>query len=230
MTDVVLYAVFPYAAVATAVVAGIYRYRSDRFSFTSRSTQFLENRLLFFGSVPWHYAIGTILLAHILAALFPGTWAALLGSPVRLLVLEGTGLALGAAATAGIAVLAVRRVTDSRLAAITGPLDWIVVAALLLQAASGVYVAWTYRWGAAWYLHTAVPWFGSLVRLAPEPAYVSVLPFAAKLHLLNAFLLVALFPFTRLVHLVSVPLGHLRRPPQQVVWNRKERHVPGEVK
>jgi nitrate reductase gamma subunit len=230
MTDLVLYAVFPYAAVLLAVVVGIYRYRSDRFSYTSRSSQFLESRLLFFGSVPWHYAIGTILLAHILAALFPESWAVLLGSPNRLLILEGTGLALGAAATAGIAVLIVRRATDSRLAAVTGPLHWIVVASLLFQAASGVYVAWTYRWGAAWYLHTAVPWFGSLVRLAPEPATVSVLPLAAKLHLLNAFLLVALFPFTGLVHLVSVPLGHLHRPPQLVVWNRKGPRVPGGAK
>lgn len=230
MTDVVLYAVFPYAAVLLAVVVGIYRYRSDRFSYTSRSSQFLESRLLFFGSVPWHYAIGIVLLGHVLAALFPESWAALLGSPARLLVLEGTGLALGIAATAGIAVLVVRRLTDARLAAITGPLDWVVVAALLLQVASGVYVAWTYRWGAAWYLHTAVPWFGSLLRLAPEPAYVSVLPFAARLHLLNAFLLVALFPFTRLVHLVSVPLGYLRRPPQRVVWNRKGPRVSGEAK
>lgn len=221
MADFVLYAVFPYAAVILAVVVGIYRYRVDRFSYTSRSSQFLEGRLLFFGSVPWHYAIGIILLAHILATLFPGSWAALLGSPVRLLVLEGTGLALGAAATAGVAVFVLRRLSDDRIAATTEPMDWIVLASLLFQAGSGVYVAWTYRFGGSWYLYTAVPWLWSLARLSPEPAFVSVLPLAAKLHLLNAFLLVALFPFTRLVHLVSVPLGHLGRPPQLVAWNRR---------
>jgi nitrate reductase gamma subunit len=228
MADVVLYAVFPYAAVLLAVVVGIYRYRSDRFSFTSRSSQFLEGRLLFFGSVPWHYAIGAILLAHLLAALFPESWAALLGSPGRLLLLEGTGLALGIAATTGIAVLALRRLTDARLAAITVPLDWIVLACLLVQAASGVYVAWTYRWGGAWYLHTAVPWLGSLVRLSPEPGYVTVLPFAAKLHLLNAFVLVALLPFTRLVHLFTIPVSYAWRPYLLFLWNRKGRHIAGD--
>ncbi len=223
MRDFVLYAAFPYAAVALAVAVTVYRYRMDRFSFTSRSSQFLEGRYLFWGSVPWHFAIGAILLAHILAAVFPGAWASLLGSPLRLVVVEVTGLALGLAATAGIAVLCLRRLANARLAAITGPLDWLILLVLLVQTGSGVYVAWTYRWGAAWYLHTAAPWFESLARLAPEPSYVAMLPLAAKIHLLNAFVLVALFPFSRLVHVVSVPLGYLFRPHQLVIWNRRSR-------
>lgn len=221
MADIILYAVFPYAAVLLAIAVGTYRYRSDRFSFTSRSSQFLEGRLLFFGSVSWHYAIVVILLAHILAALFPESWAALLGSPSRLFILEGTGLALGVAATAGIAILLLRRLSDARLAATTEPMDWIVLASLLFQAGSGVYVAWAYRFGAAWYLHTAVPWLWSLARLSPEPSYVAVLPLAAKLHLLNAFFLVVLLPFTRLVHLFSIPVSYAWRPNLLYRWNHK---------
>ena len=168
-----LFGAFPYAAVLLAVGAGVYRYFSDRFSYTSHSTQFLENRWLFWGSVPWHYGILIILLAHILAALL----------------------------------------------AITTAMDWILLLVLFLQVASGVYIAWKYRWGSAWYLHTAVPWLGSLFRLHPETAYVDTLPVIVKFHLVNAFALVALLPFTRLVHLFTIPVSYAWRP--YLLWNKK---------
>ncbi len=164
-----LFGSFPYAAVLLAVGAGIYRYFSDRFSYTSRSTQFLENRWLFWGSVPWHYGILIILLAHILAALFPGAWGFLIGTPTRLFLVEAAGFALGLIALFGAAALLARRLLRPRLLAITTAMDWILLLALLLQVASGVYIAWKYRWGSSWYLHTAVPWLGSLFRLRPEP-------------------------------------------------------------
>src|SRR4030066_251708 len=72
MLDTVLFAAFPYVAVVLAVVGGIVRYFTDRFSFSSHSSQFLENRVLFWGSVSWHYGIIFVLLAHIGALAFSG--------------------------------------------------------------------------------------------------------------------------------------------------------------
>lgn len=216
-----LFAAFPYAAVLLAASAGAYRYFSDRLSFTSSSTQFLENRWFFWGSVPWHYGILLVLLAHVLAALFPGPWGALLGDPVRLFVLEATGLGLGLLAAFGIAALAVRRIVHPRLSAVTSAMEWLLLLVLFLQVASGVYIAWRYRWGAAWYLHTAVPWLWSLARLQPETSYMAPLPAIVKFHAVNAFVLVALFPFSRLVHIVSLPLGYAWRPYLLFFWNRR---------
>jgi len=95
MIDLILFGIFPYVAVALAVAVGSYRYLVDRYSWSSHSSQFLESRVLFWGSVPWHYAILLILLAHLLAVLFPGSWGVLLGRPLRLYFLEVSGLALG---------------------------------------------------------------------------------------------------------------------------------------
>ena len=67
MTDLILFGVFPYVAVALAVAVGSYRYLVDRYSWSSHSSQFLESRLLFWGSVPWHYAILAILLAALVS-------------------------------------------------------------------------------------------------------------------------------------------------------------------
>ena len=222
MTDLILFGVFPYVAVALAVAVGSYRYIIDRYSWSSHSSQFLESRLLFWGSVPWHYAILLILLAHLLAVLFPGGWGVLLGRPVRLYFLEVSGLALGLCTVIAIVLLMARRLADARLAAVTTRIDWLVMGLLLLQVATGVYIAFTLRWGGVWYVHTATPWLRSLLSFQPEVQYLAVLPTVVKVHAFNAFLLVALLPFSRLVHALSVPLGYLARPCQVVIWYRQQ--------
>ena len=112
--DVLLFVVFPYLAVALAVFVGVMRYFNDRFSFSSLSSQFLENRTLFWGSVPWHYGIILVLTAHLLAAVFPTQWGNLISDQTRLYVLEVTGLALALMAILGLTLLIVRRITNAR--------------------------------------------------------------------------------------------------------------------
>ncbi len=223
MTDTILFGVFPYVAVALMVGVGLYRYCVDRYSWSSQSSQFLESRVLFWGSVPWHYAILIILLAHFLAFLVPSGWGVLLGNPLRLYLLEVTGLALGLSTLIAIVLLIFRRIGNARVSAVTTVVDWLVLATLVLQVATGVYIAFTLRWGSVWYLHTASPWLWSLLKLDPQVHYLAALPTVVKLHAFNAFLIIALFPFSRLVHVVSVPLTYLSRPYQIVVWYRTRR-------
>ncbi len=217
MSDLFLFGVVPYLAVALAVGGTVYRFRALRSTVTTRSSQLLEGRAQSWGSVPWHYAILAILAAHLAAALFPGTWARLLGSPWRLFALEATGLGLGVLALLGILVLTARRFS---LLSTTGAMDWVVVLLLLLQAATGVYVAFALRWGSAWYLHTAAPWLASLVRLSPQVDAMAALPGVVKVHAVNAFVLLGLVPLSRLVHATVIPIHYLWRPPQLVIWRR----------
>lgn len=219
MFDIVLFAVFPYVAVILAIVVGIYRYATDQFSYSSFSSQFLENRTLFWGSVPWHYSILIILLAHFLAALFPGLWAGVISAPTRLYVLEVTGLILAVMAIAGLVLFFVRRFRNPRVLVVTSPMDWVLLVTLLVQVALGFWVALSYRWGADWYLYTAAPWLVSLFKLNPQVQYVTALPLLAKIHMLGGFLIIALIPFTRLVHVLTLPIPYLWRPMQVVFWN-----------
>ncbi len=226
MFDTFLFAVFPYLAVALAVAVGIYRYFSDRFSYSSQSSQFLESRALFWGSVTWHYGIVVVLLAHIAALAFSAEWADLVSNPARLYTLEVIGLTLGLAATLGLILLILRRIRSPRIAVVTSPADWILLAVLLAQVALGVAIALAYRWGSDWYVHTAGPWVASLFKLRPETELITILPWAVKLHALGGFLLIALFPFTRLVHVVTFPITYLWRPYQVVIWNRRPARQP----
>ena len=221
MFDVALFVAFPYVALILAVLGGISRYFTDRFSYSSFSSQFLENRTLFWGSVPFHYGILIILLAHLLPLLFPGQWAALIAVPTRLYILEVTGLALAVLTIVGLMVLILRRVRSARIFAVTSAMDWVLLVALLVQVVLGFWVALFYRWGSDWYLHTAVPWLVSLAVFNPQIQYVTALPWVVKLHMLGAFVIIALFPFTRLVHLVTFPITYLWRPYQVVIWNRR---------
>jgi len=221
MADIILFIVFPYVAVVLAVIGGIYRYFADRFSFSSLSSQLLEHRALFWGTVPWHYGIVPILLAHLLALIVPGWWGSLLGDPTRLTILELVGMALGFLAVAGIIVLLVRRLINYRVQAVTSAMDFILLALLLLQVLQGVNLAFTYRWGSLWYLHTAVPWLRSLAHLAPDATPVVHLPAAVRAHMIIGFVIIILFPFTRLVHIFTFPIRYLSRPWQVVIWNRR---------
>ena len=217
---------FPYIALILAVGVGLYRYYSHRFTYSSLSSQLLENRQLFWGSVPWHYGITLILLAHLLPWLFPRTAAAVLGNSTRLLVLELTGLALGFYCVFGIIVLIARRLpNDSRARAVTSPMDWILLLVLAFQVLSGVGVALFERWGALWYLSTAVPWLWSLVRLHPDTSTVTGLPVLIQAHILSGFVVILLFPFTRLVHVFAIPIEYLWRPYQVVIWNSDPHRV-----
>ncbi len=221
MADTVLFETFPYLAVVIAVVGSIVRYRRDRFSYSSQSSQFLGSGALFWGIVSWHYGVLLILGAHLLAFLFPGWWGTLILSPDRLYVLEVIGLSLAVVTLAGLCTLIIRRLVNQRVFAVTTKLDWVVLVALLAQVALGFWVALAYRWGSDWYLHTAVPWLRSLIVLDPEIQHVTVLPWVVKAHMLGGFVLLVLFPFTRLVHIVTAPLTYIWRPYQVVMWYRR---------
>jgi nitrate reductase gamma subunit len=211
----------PYAAVAVAVGGGIVRYRSDKFSWTTQSSQFLENRTLFWGSNAWHYGILLILGAHLAALVAPGAWSALLGPTSRLYVLEVTGIGLGFLAGFGLLVLIGRRALTRRILRVTSKADGLLLAALLFQVVTGLYVAIAYRWGGDWYPHTAVPWLRSLIELKPRIDTMAGMPWPVKAHAVGGFALLVLFPYTRLVHVVSYPLRYLWRPYQVVIWNRR---------
>ncbi|MCC7463898.1 MAG: respiratory nitrate reductase subunit gamma [Gammaproteobacteria bacterium] len=220
MTDIILLVVFPYLAVVLGVGAGVYRYRHDRFSYSSLSSQLLENRQLFWGSIPWHYGITIVLLAHLVAFLVPRAWSRIIADPVTLYTLEVAGFVLALTALVGLLVLSVRRLSQPRIRAVSTVMDWVLLAVLLLQVALGFWVSLAYRWGADWYVHTAVPWLYSLLTLQPDTQYVASLPWVVKLHMINGFLVIALFPFTRLVHLIALPFWYLWRPYQVVIRNR----------
>jgi nitrate reductase gamma subunit len=223
--NILLFAIVPYVAFALFFLVTIQRYRQRSFTYSSLSSQFLENKHHFWGSVPFHYGILIVLAGHAVAFLVPRSILLWNGHPVRLLILEGSALACAILTLVGLFNIILRRFTEPRCRKVTSTGDWIIYALLLVQIVTGIYVAIFFRWGSSWFASSATPYLWSLLKLNPEVGYLVALPAMIKLHIVNAFLIIAVFPFTRLVHILVIPNMYLWRKPQVVIWNRPRGQV-----
>ncbi len=223
-----LFGVVPYAVATLAVIVTIIRWRSAPFTVSSLSSQLLESRKLYWGTVPFHWGLSLILIGHLGALLVPRGFELWNGAPVRLYLLEMTGLALALWAAFGITMLFIRRHGDARIRRVSTPMDTIVLVIIGTQIVTGIWIAVGYRWGSYWGTGVFVPYVRSLFTFRPEPDYVAPLPIVLKLHVLSFFAFLAVFPFTRLVHIITLPLQYLFRPWQKVIANR-EPPSPGYV-
>jgi nitrate reductase gamma subunit len=217
--------VLPYVAIFIFFLGTIVRYRREPFSYSSLSSQFLENRKHFWGLVPFHYGIITVLAGHIIAFLLPRQILEWDSRPLRLYILEITALIFGLLAVVGLIGAINRRLTVSRVRQVTNLFDWIVLVLLLTQAASGVYVAIFHPWGSAWFAAAVTPYLRSLVRLNPDIGFVAAMPVGVKLHIIMAYVIIGITPFTRLVHILVAPNPYLWRRPQVVRWYNRPREV-----
>ena len=204
----------PYAAIAVFVAGVVWRYRNP-LTITARSSQILESRWLAFGAVPFHAGVLTLCIGHFIPVVIPYQWRALVSHRPFLLTVETIGAAAAILCLAGLLILFARR---SALRPASTPLDFVVLAILIAQAALGLAVATTYRWGSLWSTATTTPYLWSILTLRPDPSLVTGIPPLMTAHLAGAWIVLALIPFTRLVHMFSLPLGYLVRPPQKVVW------------
>jgi nitrate reductase gamma subunit len=223
MNDLIFFTVLPYVALFLFFFATIARYRNRPYSYSSLSSQFLENRQHFWSSVPFHYGLIGVLIIHMVGLFIPATLLWWNSVPARLVFLEVTGLALGLMALFGLINATLRRMRSSRVRVVTNFTDWILAILLLAQIVLGVCVAIFNGWGSSWFASNAAPWLWSLFRFQPDPSYVTALPILVKLHIIFAWLLIGFFPFTRLVHVLVVPNPYLWRKTQVVIWNRNRR-------
>ncbi|HEC28778.1 MAG TPA: respiratory nitrate reductase subunit gamma [Gammaproteobacteria bacterium] len=214
-----LFIAFPYIAVVVCIVGSIYRYKSNSFKYSSLSSQFLEGKTIFWGIVPFHFGILLLFLGHLFVFLFPEKVLELNSDPMRLILHEGIGFTFGISALLGLTVLFIRRITNDRLKMVTNRMDIVIVLILLLQIFLGCWIALGYRWGSSWFAADLSPYLWSLVTFSPSIEAVSAMPVVIKLHIVGAFTILLLIPFTRLVHFLVAPFHYIFRQYQVVMWN-----------
>lgn len=219
--DQFLFVALPYVCLFTFFLMTVYRYRVQSFSYSSLSSQFLENKNHFWAVVPFHYGILIVTVGHLIAFLIPRSLLAWNSVPWRLYVLEISALAFGILTLIGLVGVIVRRLTSTKVRKVTTPTDWILFGMLLVQVVSGVSIALFYPWGSSWFATSLSPYLWSIVKLSPDVSYLVALPWLVKLHIVLAFLIIGFFPFTRLVHVLVIPNPYLWRKPQVVRWHRR---------
>lgn len=216
--DPLLFAILPYVAMVVFLLGTIQRYRAQTFTYSSLSSQFLENQHHFWALVPFHYGILLVLAGHVVAFLVPRQVLLWNSQPLRLWILEATALAFGLLTLVGLLAILVRRFTDPKVKTVTTFADWLLYGMLLISVFTGLYTAVFRPWGSSWFAAVVAPYFWSLVKLSPAWGAMAALPWMVKIHLLNAWLVIGFFPFTRLVHVLVVPNPYLWRKRQVVRW------------
>ncbi|MCC6747957.1 MAG: respiratory nitrate reductase subunit gamma [Deltaproteobacteria bacterium] len=219
LPNVFLFVGLPYAALLLFFVGTIQRYRNKGFKVSSLSSQFLETKALFWGTMPFHVGILVVFFGHLTAFLIPRGILLWNSNPLRLIVLHVTAFTFGLCILAGLLGLLVRRLTNRRVRMVTTRMDVALELLLLAQVVLGLWIAIGYRWGSSWFAADLTPYLRSLFAFDPNIVAVSAMPLVIKLHIVGAWTIVAIFPFTRLVHILVAPLHYLGRPYQRVMWN-----------
>ena len=218
MSDYFLFVGLPYAVLLIMLIGTISRYMNKGFTISSLSTQFLEGRSLFWGSQPFHWGLMFLFFGHLVAFLFPKSVIAFNAVPVRLLILEVTAFAFGIATLFGITMLVLRRLSNKRVQMVTSKMDMLVFLTLLTQIISGLYIAYFHRYGSTWFAASLTPYLRSIFAFNPDMSVIATMPLAVKIHVISAFAIVGLIPFSRFMHFLVYPIAYIWRPYQRVIW------------
>jgi nitrate reductase gamma subunit len=219
MLNSLMFAAFPYVCFTIFIIGSIYRYMNRGFQVSSLSSEFLERKKLFWGSQPFHWGLLVIFFGHLIAFLFPSSVLAWNGEPVRLLILEVSSFAFALSALAGLLLLIKRRLENPRILIVSNKMDMLVYTVLITQIVTGLGVAFFVRWGSSWFAAVLTPYLRSIFALNPDIAAVSAMPWLVQLHIISAFFMIAIIPFTRFVHFLVAPVDYLWRGYQLVIWN-----------
>ncbi|MCE3554087.1 respiratory nitrate reductase subunit gamma [Pseudonocardia sp. RS11V-5] len=214
--DVLLWGVLPYVMVAVLVVGTIWRYRYDKFGWTTRSSELYESRLLRIGSPLFHFGLLVVIIGHVIGLLIPQSWTSAAGlSPtayhVQALALGGIA---GFCTLVGIGILIYRRRTTGPVFSATTRNDKSMYVVLVAALVAGLATTLLGVVGgeSGNYRESVSPWFRSLFVLQPDIASMAGAGLAFHIHTLIGMVLFAIWPFTRLVHAFTAPLGYLFRP------------------
>ncbi|MEU0217041.1 respiratory nitrate reductase subunit gamma [Streptomyces sp. NPDC006265] len=213
---ILLWVVLPYVALAVFVLGHVWRYRYDKFGWTTRSSQLYENRLLRIGSPLFHFGILVVLLGHIGGLVIPKSWTQAAGISEHTYHIGAVvlGTIAGVATLGGLAILIYRRRTVGPVFSATTRNDKAMYVSLTVTIVLGLAatVAANVVGGGYDYRETISPWFRSIFYLQPDPDPMTGAPVLFQLHAVSALLLFASWPFTRLVHMLTAPIGYLTRP------------------
>lgn len=215
--EILLYAVLPYAAIATFLVGSYWRYRRDQYGWGARSSQLLESRVLKYGSTIFHFGVLAAIGGHVLGILVPASWTGAVGiddAAYHAIAIVG-GVSAGAAVAVGFLILVYRRIRFPRVRVVTTHMDVAVFALLAVGIVTGILATTTNFGDVVYYRETVAPYFRQVLILDPKPGLMTGegVTLIFQIHVVAVWFLYALWPFSRLVHAWSVPVDYLRRSP-----------------
>jgi nitrate reductase gamma subunit len=212
--------------IALLVGGSIWRWRYDRFGWTTRSSELYESRLLRIGSPLFHFGLLFVIAGHVLGLLIPESWTLQVGvteHDYHVTALTLGGLA-GITTLTGIAILIYRRRRTGPVFMATTKNDkamYIILVGAILAGLWATLVFNGLRAGSSGYDYrgTVAPWFRSIFFLHPDVDLMTAAPVDYQVHAVVGMVLFAVWPFTRLIHAFTAPVHYLFRP--YIVYRRR---------
>ncbi|MEB8086445.1 respiratory nitrate reductase subunit gamma [Staphylococcus pseudoxylosus] len=210
-----LWVIMPYLCIAIFFLGHLARFKFDKFSWTAKSSEFIEKKQLKWGSLMFHLGIIPVAMGHIVGLLIPASWLTAVGVSDHLYHIGAVyiGSIFGIITLIGMFLLTARRITKKNIRRLSSASDIIVNFLLLAIVCMGCYAtlvtnatipSFDYR-------ETISVWFRQLFIFSPDADLMLQVPLAFKTHILLGIIIMAFWPFTRLVHVWSVPLTYASR-------------------
>ncbi len=207
-----LWVIYPYIMFTLFIVVHIYRYNTDQINWSAKSSEFLEKKSLKWGSILFHVGIILAFGGHFIGLIIPMWMTEKIGITEELY--HASAIIIGGVAgiltLIGIILLLVRRTSNKRIRITSKFADVLVIVLLFLIVGIGVYNTLGYNLftGNFNYRESLAPWLRGLLTFRPDPTLMKDIPIIFQIHTLLAFTILGVWPFTRLVHVLSLPLGY----------------------
>ena len=216
--DLLVFVAFPYLCLTVFVVGHAYRYITDRYAWNAHSSEMIEKKNLFVGIYLFHVGIIGTFLGHAGGLLIPQSLYEMvgIGGEAHTTMAYYAGMVLGLSTFLGALLLLSRRLFITRIRLMTTVSDFVILIGFVFVSGVGTYAVF---FGHFYVLDTVAPWIRGIVTLQPDPSLMATVPIVYKIHILSALALLGISPFTRLVHIWSVPIFYLLRRP--IVFRRQ---------
>jgi nitrate reductase gamma subunit len=213
------FGIYPYVAGAVFLIGSLIRFEREQYSWRSGSSQLLRRKQLMVGSICFHVGILFLLVGHTVGLLTPhALYGLVITAPQKQLLAIVSGGAFGLLCFLGLTLLLHRRLSDPRIRATSAPADIGILVLLWLQLVLGLLTipfSLTHLDGAV--MLQLSHWAQSVVTFQADAAsHLADVGWVFKLHIFLGLTLFVAFPFSRLVHIWSAPLGYVVRPYQLV--------------
>jgi nitrate reductase gamma subunit len=215
-----LFQIFPYIAIASFILGCVLRFDRDPYSWRTKSSQLLRKKQLIVGSILFHVGILVVLAGHFVGLLTPIQVFDSLGishGAKQILAITAGGIA-GVFCLIGLCLLLHRRLFDARIRKNSSFADIAVLVLLLAQLILGLLTipaSMNHLDG-----HEMVKFMNWAQHIATfrggADVFIADVAIIFKLHITLGLFLLLIFPFTRLVHALSAPVGYLFRSYQIV--------------
>ena len=218
--DTLLFGIYPYVAFFICVVASCVRFDREPYSWRADSSQMLRKKNMKWASNLFHVGIIFVLCGHFAGLLMPESiYHYVISTPNKQLLAMVSGGIFGVLCFIGLTMLIIRRFTDPRIRANSRNSDLMVLILLYGQLILGlcsIYVSADHMDGSVMVL--LANWSQNIVTFDPTEAVANIasVHWIYKAHVLLGTTLLVVFPFTRLVHIVSAPIWYFGRKYQLV--------------